>query len=117
MEKYNSSGCLKHDFPIIHKKISPQRGLIFLFGYQNVLFQVFIQPMVESSLPEDTVLWLQHPVVFIREIKEFGIDATKHGSIVSLHALREANAVVQTAVDDKDWSRPFVDKEVGRLCV
>ena len=63
------------------------------------LFQVFIQPVVESPLPENTILWFQDPVVLVGEIEEFRVEAAKDGGVVGLHALREADAVVQTAMN------------------
>ena len=81
------------------------------------LFQVFIQPIIEPTLPQHAILRFQHPVVLVGEIEEFGIEAAQDGGVVGLHALREADAVVQAAVDDEDGRRPFVDEEVGRLGV
>ncbi len=83
----------------------------------NVLFQVFIQPIIEPTLPQNAILRFQHPVVLVGEIQEFGVDAAQDGCVVGLHALREADAVVQAAVDDEDGRGPFVHKEVGRVGV
>ena len=77
------------------------------------LFQIFIQPIIEPALPKHAVLRFQHPVVFVGEIEEFRVEAAKDGGVVGLHALREADAVVQSAVDDEDGRGPFVDEEVG----
>ena len=56
-------------------------------------------------------------MVLVGEIEEFRVKAAKDGSVVGLHSLREADVVVQAAVDDEDRSRPFVHEEVGRVGV
>ena len=68
-------------------------------------------------MPQHAVLRFQHPVVLVGEIEEFRIEATQDGGVVGLHTLREADAVVEAAMDDEDGSGPFVDEEVGRVGV
>ena len=74
------------------------------------LLQISIQPVEESSLPQDSVLCLENPVVFIWEVKELCWYAAHNRCVIGLHSLREADSVVHAAVDDHDRCSPFVDE-------
>ena len=74
------------------------------------LLQISIQPVEESSLPQDSVLCLKNPVVFIWEVQELCWYASQYRCVISLHSLCEADSVVSAAVDDHDRSGPFVDE-------
>ena len=64
------------------------------------LFQPAVEPVEETALPEDTVLRLEYPVVFVREYQQFSWYATKFGSVVGTHALRCENTIVGLAMDN-----------------
>ena len=95
---------------------------IALFSYCSMLTDVyayflvclFLQPLIEpaeeGSLPEDTILWLQYPVVLVWEDEEFGRDATQASCIEGSHALVGIDTVILFAVDAEDWSIPLVYK-------
>ena len=51
------------------------------------LFQPTVEPIEEAALPEHAVLWLEHPVVFVRENQQLGWYATEFGCVVGTHTL------------------------------
>ena len=82
--------------------------------YAYFLVCLFLQPLIEpaeeGSLPEDTILWLQYPVVLVWEDKKFGRDATQASCIEGSHALVVVDAIVEFAVDTEYRGVPFVDE-------
>ncbi len=68
-----------------------KRSGLFGFGFSfSCAFglEPFVEPAEEEALPEDGVLRLQYPVVFIREDEHFGGDAAELGGIEGHFALR-----------------------------
>ena len=77
--------------------------------YYCLLFQILVEPVEEYALPEHTILWLCHPVAFIREVEELGWYATHASCIEGLHTLSHRNAEVVFVVDDEYRSVLFGD--------
>ena len=79
-----------------------------------LLFQVFVQPAEEGALPEDAVLWFQHPVVLVGEEEELGVESAHSGCGEGAFGLGVFNSEVSLSVDAEDGCVPFIDVEVGR---
>ena len=76
-------------------------------------FQPAVEPVEEGALPENSVLWFQHPVVFIGEDEQLGLYATQTGGVEGSHALVGVDAVVHLTVYAKDGRVPFVYELMG----
>ena len=86
--------------------------------HYSLLLQPLVQPAEEGSLPENAILWLQYPVVLIREDEELGWDATHTSGIEGTHTLIGIDAIVFLAVDAEDRGIPLIYKlEIGRAHV
>ena len=74
-----------------------------------LLLQPAVKPVEECALPENTILWFEHPVVLVREEQQFCRDSLHAGCIEGTHSLIGIDAVVLLAVDTKDWGIPVVN--------
>ena len=86
--------------------------LFYLLSLLFSRFQPFIQPFKECTLPQNTVLRFQYPMVFIGIDKQFGRHAAHDGCIKSGHSLVGENTEILFTVDAENRSVPFVYKEV-----
>ena len=84
---------------------------------QSLVLQPAVEPVEIGSLPKDTVLWFQHPVVFVGEDEQLGFDATQTGGVEGSHALVGVDAVVLLAVDAEDGGVPLVDEAMRRVVI
>ena len=94
---------------------------IALFFYSiNVWFlflQPFVQPAEEGTLPENSVLWFQYPMILVWEDEQLGRNATHASRIEGSHALVCIDAIVFLAMDAEDRSVPLVYKLVRAVLV
>ena len=60
---------------------------VFAYFLVCLFLQPLIEPAKEGSLPEDTILWFQYPVVLVWEDEKFGRNATQASCIEGSHAL------------------------------
>ena len=81
------------------------------------LFKPTVEPVKECSLPEYTVLWLQHPVVLVGEDEQLCLNTLHAGCIECRHALGGIDAIVFFTVYTQDGSVPFVDEFVRTVLV
>ena len=70
-------------------------------------FDVLVEEMEEAALPENAVLGLENPVVFIGIQQEFGRNAAQDGRVERCHALGSHDTVVEFPVDNQDRRIPF----------
>ena len=64
------------------------------------LLEVLIEPVEVSALPEQGVLWLEYPVIFVWVDEELSWDASELCGVEGSHSLSCKDAVVALAVDD-----------------
>ena len=62
-------------------------------------FQPPVKPIEIGALPKNTILGFQHPVVFVGEDEQLGLDALHAGGIESRHALCGIDAIVFLSVN------------------
>src|SRR5690606_7210409 len=62
---------------------------------RSLLPQVLLQPAVHRVVPQDAVVRLEHPVVLVREVQEFRLDALALQRGERGDALRDRDAVVE----------------------
>ena len=65
-------------------------------------------------MPEDAVLWFQHPVVLVGEEEELGVESAHSGCGEGAFGLGVFNSEVTLSVDAEDGCVPFIDVEVRR---
>ena len=71
----------------------------FARSYRGLL-EVLIKPAEVGALPEQGVLWLEYPVIFIWVDEELSWDASELCSVEGSHSLSSEDAVVTLAVND-----------------
>ena len=64
------------------------------------LFEVLIEPAEVGALPEQGILRLKHPVIFVWVDEELSRDASELCSVEGGHSLSCKDTVVALAVDD-----------------
>ena len=70
---------------------------------------VLVEPVDDGVVPEDAVVGLQHPVVFVGEVKEFTGNPLALQSRKGGHALGFDDAEIEGAVDDQHRGLPFIN--------
>ena len=65
----------------------------------NVLLEVLVEPTEEGTLPENTVLRTEHPVVLVGEKEELGGNAAQTGCREGTFGLGVLNAEITLAVN------------------
>ena len=71
----------------------------FARSYRGLL-EVLIEPAEVGALPEEGVLWLENPVIFIGVDEELSRDTSELCGVEGGHSLSSEDAVVALAVDD-----------------
>lgn len=71
----------------------------FARSYRGLL-EVLIEPVEVSALPEQSVLWLEYPVIFVWVDEELSWDTSELCGVEGGHSLSSEYAVVALAVDD-----------------
>ena len=71
----------------------------FARSYRGLL-EVLIKPVEVGALPEQGILRLEHPVIFVWVDKKLSGDASELCSVEGGHSLSSEDAVVTLAVDD-----------------
>lgn len=83
-------------------------GLLFILSR----LQPFVEPVKERTLPENTVLRFEYPVIFIRENQQLCRYPSQLGRIECRHTLGSQDAVILFSMDTENRRIPLVDKEV-----
>ena len=71
----------------------------FARSYRGLL-EVLIEPAEVSALPEQGILRLEHPVIFVWVDEELSWDASELRGVEGGHSLSSEDAVVALAVND-----------------
>ena len=72
-----------------------------------------VDPVEDLSVPEQTVLLLEHPVVLVREVEEPRWDTAGLEDVEQAQTVALRQAVVKSVVDDKLWSGPVGNVVLG----
>ena len=71
----------------------------FARSYRGLL-EVLIEPADVGALPEQGVLWLKYPVIFIGVDEELSWNASELCGVEGGHSLSSEDTIVALAVDD-----------------
>ena len=82
-----------------------------------LLLQPAVKPVEECALPQYAVLWLQYPVVLVREDEQLSRNTPEPCGIECSHALVGIDTVVKFSVDAQNRSVPLIDKLVRTVLV
>lgn len=85
------------------------RGKLFL--------QPLVEPREESALPQDAILGLQYPMVFIWENEQLSGNAPHASRIERSHALIGIDTIIFLAMNAKNRRIPLVNKLMGTIGV
>ena len=79
-----------------------------------LLLEIFVEPAEEGALPEDAVLRLQHPMVFIREKQHLCVYSSHACSREGAFGLCVFDSEIFLTVDAQNGGVPFVNIKMRR---